>query len=351
MPRPLGPQTRILSLEDRGGSGAGRYRVRYLLEGRKLAEGFATAREAADFVSEFNRLHEGETGPTVGELIDRWIEDRESQGLFIGVKKGRYYETNVRGCLIAVLDEPAAVLDGPAIADGFKAFCEGKSGASSKLYRSCLRSFGGWLVDAKHCRTNPADGLKVRGVVNAGKPQIESLRETMAFDAEAVRRARLGCRGALACLLGLHLGLRKGEVLALEPRHIDIDRVIRVPGTKTAASKRALSVPSDELWGLVEKAAKEGGRLVPYTGTATLPRKVREIARAAGVANADELCFHSLRGMAASLATRAGAPSEAIAATLGHTSYAVTGAHYATKESQVAAEQERRFTVLKGGRG
>jgi integrase len=236
------------------------------------------------------------------------------------------------------------------MADGYKAATTTRAGGGARLLLSCLRTFGAYLVDEKIVRENPAAGIKPRGVVVKGKAQIETRRELLAFQAEAFKRARAGDRASLGVLLGLHLGLRSGEVRQLEARHVDLDRTLRVPGTKTAAAARAVRIVSDDLWQLVEQAAKGGGRLIPVRISETLARRVRDIAVAAGVANADQLVFHSLRGIAASLATEGGAAEAAIAAALGHASYKVTAEHYASPASQEAAAGERRFKVLKGGR-
>jgi integrase len=251
--------------------------------------------------------------------------------------------------LDAVLDSPAGAATGAAMANGYKTTCEGRAGASCRLILSCLRTFGQFLVDEKLAKENPAGGIKPRGVAKKGKAQIETRRELLAFQAETFRRAGEGDRASLGVLLGLHLGMRSAEVRALEPRHIDLDRTIRVPGTKTTAAVRSLRIVSDELWTLVDQAARAGGHLVPFWGS-TLIIRVRQLAQAAGVSNHMALTFHSLRGMAASLATEGGAAESAIAAALGHKSYAVTAEHYATPASQEAAAGQRRFQVLKGGR-
>jgi integrase len=345
MGRRLGPSTRIIGIEDRGGSGPGRYRVRYLLDGRKLAYGAATAGAAAAFVAKFEREHAGETGATVGETIDAWLDDRRAQGLAVHAYYGRW----VRECLDAVLEAPVASATGSAMQDGYRACADRVAGATARLALTCLKMFGGYLVEQRVCRENPAAGIKPRGVAKKGKPQIETRREVVAFDAEALRRARGGDRAALGVLLGLHLGRRCGEVRRLESRHVDLDRVIRVPGTKSAAAARPAVVASDEVWTLVEQARDAGGRIVPH-GDHRLIDVVREVAHAAGVTNADQLVFHSLRGMAASLATGGGAAFDAIAKALGHSSYTVTAQHYASPTSQAQAAGERRLAVLQGGR-
>jgi integrase len=345
MGRPRGPGTRVLSLEDRGGSGPKRFRVRYLLDGRPVSVGFATAREAAAVVARIEKLAAVRPEVTVQDTIARWLDDRRAQKLPVYP----YYERWVSTVLADELGDPIATITPKVIADNYRAKTGHLAVATAKLALICLKVFGGYLVEQKLIGENPAAGLKNKAQAKKGKARIETRRETLAFMEEAFRRAREGDRVALGVLLGLFLGLRSGEVRALEARHVDLDRVIRVPGTKTENAPRPVRVVSDELWELVDSAARAGGRLVPY-GWKVLVTRTKQIGRAANVANADQLVFHSLRGMAASLALEGGAAEAAIASALGHASFEVTAAHYASAESKDAAASRTRMTVLRGGK-
>jgi integrase len=344
MGRPRGASTRILSTEDRGGAGEGRYRVRYLLEGRKSSIGFATEREAKAFVRKFEAEYASQTGPTVAEALGLWLADRKAQGF----REYPYHRRWPVECLREVMDEPVAALVGPAFEAGYIQFADRVAADTSRLGLICLRQFGAWLVARRYLREDPASTLKPRGVRKRGKPQFLTEREMLAFQGEAFRRARAGDVCALAALLGLFCGLRSCEVRALEGKHVDLHRIIRVPATKTERG-RPVKVLIDEMWGMVEERAASGGKLVPR-GWKALVESVKSIGRAAGVSNADDLVFHSLRGAFATLATEKLAAFEAVAAAMGHTSYVITGAHYATPESQAEAGARARLRVLTGGR-
>lgn len=345
MGRPRGPGTRVLSYEDRGGSGSKRFRVRYLLDGQPVSVGFATAREAAKVVARIEKLAASRPDSTVEETIERWLADRLKQGLAVYP----YYSRWTFDCLARVLGEPMHTVRVSDFVEGYKAKADQLAGATASLALTCLKVFGAYLVEQSLFPTNPAEGIKPRGVKKKGKPQIGSERELLAFQEEAFRRAHEGDRVSLGLLLCLHLGLRPGEARKIEARHVDLGRVVRVPGTKTENAPRSLRVVSDELWGLVDDAAKKGGRLVPHAESVMVTR-TRQIARAAKVSNAEELVAHSLRGNAATLAVDGGAMEAAIAAGLGHASFEITGKHYASKDSQESAATRSRMRVLRGGK-
>lgn len=345
MGRPPGKQTRILSLEDRGGRGPKRYRVRGLLNGGEFARGFATARKAQDFVEKFELEAARTSGQTVRMTIEAWRLDRVATDQYIPA----YYVRQVTTCLKDVLDEPISAATGPAAVAGWEEYASTVAGATASQSLAVLRIFAKWLVKKRLALVNITEGMEFVGRINKGKPQIETVRELYAFRDEVWRRAEAGDRGSLGVLIGLYLGLRSSEVRSLEARHIDLGHTVVVPGTKTAAAKRIVPVMVPRLWDLLDAAAKEGGFIVTASQDA-LVRRVREAAKAAKVSNWSGLVFHSLRGMAASLATKNGAAFAAIAEGLGHTSYEMTAAHYASQDSQGEAHTKAAMTVLQGGR-
>jgi len=276
--------------------------------------------------------------------IADWKADRAA----VNKPLPRYRERHLEACLKDIFDQPIAAATGVATLEGWQEYSKGVAGATSQAALGTLKMFGKWLMAKRLMTTNIADGIAFEGVAKKGKPQIETVRELYAFRDEVWRRAEAGDRGALGVLVGLYLGLRSGEVQRLEARHVDIGRSVVVPGTKTAAAKRTVPVMVPRLWALLDAAAREGGRLVPV-GYETLCRRVVAAAKSAGVANAEELCFHSLRGMAASLATKNHAAFSAIAEGLGHTSYeGMTAKHYATPGSRSSRDAAAAISVLDG---
>lgn len=74
------------------------------------------------------------------------------------------------------------------------------------------------------------------------------------------------------------------------------------------------------------------------------------VRRWCGLAGVPVVSPHGLRGTHATLATRAGATSQLVAGSLGHSSPAVTEAHYTQAEAVEEQAQGARLQVLEGGR-
>ncbi|HVV52607.1 MAG TPA: hypothetical protein VHO06_23275, partial [Polyangia bacterium] len=79
-----------------------------------------------------------------------------------------------------------------------------------------------------------------------------------------------------------------------------------------------------------------------------LLRRVRALCKAAGV---PEVVSHSMRGLHAKLATESGVTSHAVAAALGHTSFAVTSRHYVGAAVTRRSANRRTLRVLRGAGG
>jgi integrase len=73
---------------------------------------------------------------------------------------------------------------------------------------------------------------------------------------------------------------------------------------------------------------------------------MRETRRLCEEAETPQVCVHSLRGLHATLATEAGATSHAVAGALGHSSPAVTHAHYVDGTAKRRANTKRVVNAL-----
>lgn len=290
------------------------------------------------------------------EVLDAWLDARRAAGLTIP----DYYPRMMRKLFGPELESPLAGVDPERVKELYLAACS-QSGAVNRTMLSVLRVFSKWLVDAGHRQANISEGIKPTGKVNRGKPQIETMREMHAFRDVVWKAHAHGDRSALAVLIGMYLGLRTAEVLSLQGRHVDVDRRLIVPGTKTANARRTLTLPpeADDLWRALEQRAVEvgpSGWLIPGAhgkrrDRTALPEMVRAFAARAGVANADQLVFHSLRGQAASLATAGDAAIEAVARALGQApNGGVTRRHYTTGDSQRTGRARANLQVLEGGK-
>ncbi len=207
--------------------------------------------------------------------------------------------------------------------------------ATHRFYLYLAQSLWSWAHKQGYVQHNPWAEIEPVGRVSAGKPQLRPA-EARRFAQRAEQEAAAGSRVALAALCCLSLGLRASEALGITPRDLDSEaEELYVNGTKTAASKRRLKVPS-YLAVLLELAA-EGRqpteRLCPASRQA-LHGAVIGLCERAGV---PRVCVHALRGTHASLAVSGGASVEAVARVLGHTTTKMTLGHYVTEETATAA--------------
>jgi integrase len=273
------------------------------------------SREIAEAVKA--RLEEAADGLTVADAVDRYIEHKERLGLretttdtsryklrrLLGLKTG-----GTGGPLRALTSQKAELLYKQMI------------GASAvDTHRNSLgdaKTFGAWLVSEGLAKANPFADVKATGRRRRGKPQL-SIDESRRYLRVCLEHARAGDSSALAAALPLLLGPRASEVVLREVRDLDDGgRVLRVPAAKTANGKRSIVLPEvvRPLMAELALGKKPGDRLFPATRY-WLYYHVKRLCRLAGV---PEVSPHGLRGTHGSMAVSAGATSELVAATLGH---------------------------------
>ncbi len=217
----------------------------------------------------------------------------------------------------------------------------GRSGrpVAAATHRGLLRSAKGlfrWAVERGYLDRNPFAGVRPVGRVNVGKAQLR-IDEARRLCAVLLTHAETDA-GAVAVLLQLMLGLRSSEVLQRKVRDLDDGgRVLWIPAGKTRNARRRLLVPEllqPLLLRLTTKAPPERSLLCGEPGRAYgtdfLRHRVHRYCELAGV---PRVCPHSLRGLHSTLALEAGATSGAVAAALGHGSFAVTARHYADPDT------------------
>ena len=207
-----------------------------------------------------------------------------------------------------------------------------------------------WAKEQGLTRNDPFDAVQPIGRKRAGKPQLH-IDEARRWAKTATELAEGGDRMALAGLMLLLMGLRASEALLRQVRDVDDDaQVLWIPRGKTASARRRLLVPSS-IQGLMRQQcagrrpeellfpALTGGRI----SNASLHKKVHKICDLAGV---PRVCPHSLRGLHSTLAVQAGVSAEAVAQSLGHTSFAMTARHYADANVVEASRTQRAMAAL-----
>ncbi|HEX5058598.1 MAG TPA: site-specific integrase [Kofleriaceae bacterium] len=200
---------------------------------------------------------------------------------------------------------------------------------------AAAKTFGKCCVDRGWIRINPAVGVKPFGQRNRGKKQLR-IDEARRLVDLCIKKANAGDDAAVAVLTSLMLGLRASEVTDRVVRDLDDEgRLLWIEFGKTKRSRRTLEVPAmlrpyllalakgrapDEQL-ITRKQTKRGNKrdrhwllhwLHAYCDEASIP----------------SVCSHSLRGLHATLAMEAGQTSHAVASALGHSTPAVTHAHY-----------------------
>jgi integrase len=211
-----------------------------------------------------------------------------------------------------------------------------------RAYLAEARSFCRWAVKTQLLRKNPLDEVEGIGRRHRGKAQLR-IDEAKRWMAVAHDLAAQGEAGAVAAMMTLIMGMRAGEVVSRVVRDIDDDgKLLWIPDAKTEAGKRTLQIP-EVLQPYLKRLTRDKLPLAPLFGQhwRDWPRLwVGKICELAGV---PKVCAHSMRGLHATLAIKAGATPEVVASSLGHESSSMTMAAYAAPGS---ASQAQQNTVL-----
>lgn len=206
------------------------------------------------------------------------------------------------------------------------------------------RTFMKWAVTEKIIGRNPLAELRPGGKRRKGKPQLR-IDEARRWLAEALTRAETNPR-ALAAAFSLLLGLRASEISARTVRDVDDGcRLLWIPEAKTDRGVRRLNVP-EVLRLPLRLLTSQRMPDEPLFGKISrhiVRNTVKKICVAVGV---PEVTAHGMRGLHSTLAVGAGVTGDAVAASLGHTSFNVTVAHYAQPAAVEAAKQDRSLAAL-----
>lgn len=227
----------------------------------------------------------------------------------------------------------------------------GTSGATVNRNLNALSGLYRWAMRCGHVEDNPV--RRVERFSERGRA-----RETY-LTAEESRALVAACRPGIreVVLAALHTGMRRGELLALRWRCVDLARRELVIEAETEKAGRGRIVPmTAEIHAVL--TALRGVRPVSIDGRDAVfvlpdgreitPKMVRSrfegaVARCAGIPldKKPKVTFHCLRHTAASLLVAAGVPIYDVAKLLGHTTIAVTMryAHFAPASGRAAIER------------
>lgn len=215
-----------------------------------------------------------------------------------------------------------------------------------------VKQFYAWLVAGGRLQRSPWADIKPIGRPKRGKPQLR-IDEARRFVEVALRHAERGQPGATAALLQVYLGLRPTEALVRVVRDLDDDaQILWVPHGKTENARRRLAVPP-ELQPILRAQAHNKPQDAPLLGPPGEPLHTRHTLRYAlrklcQEAAVPQVCPHSLRGLAATLAVQAGALATDVARALGHASFKTTARHYADQSAVANAQLQGVAQTLRG---
>jgi integrase len=221
--------------------------------------------------------------------------------------------------------------------------------ATQQFFLSCAKSWGKWACKERLIPKSPFSDVAFLGRKHSRKTQLR-IDEAKKLADLTQEQADAGDTDALAILLMLHLGLRQGEVGARVARDVDAQgSLLWITSGKTAKAVRRVELPACLRASLTALAhRKQPGELLFTDGPKVPGRqhfwsKLRQFCRRAAV---PLVCPHSLRGLHATLAVRAGATGGLVAHALGHGSFQVTARHYATPESVADSRATRVSEAL-----
>lgn len=218
---------------------------------------------------------------------------------------------------------------------------------------AAAKTFGAWCVKQRWIQRNPVEEVEPIGQRNRGKKQLR-IDEARRFVEVAIAKANAGDDAAVGVLTALLLGLRASEVTDRVVRDLDDGgRLLWIEFGKTKRARRTLEVPMvlrPYLLALTEGRGPDE-QLITRKPLRTGKRAdrywlMRETRRLCEEAETPQVCVHSLRGLHATLATEAGATSHAVAGALGHSTPAVTHAHYVDGTAKRRANSKRVVNAL-----
>ena len=360
--------------------GTGKKRRRWVPAGTRRAD---AERLLADLI---RRKYDGEPVPTerltlAQYLTERWLPIQKSR-----LRTSTYdsYRRNIDLHVVPALGRrPLAKLT-PEDLDLFYAtlLTEGRKkpgGSSRGLARKTVRNIHGML--SKALADAARKGLIVRNVATlADAPSSKASRsgEIKAWDAtqlatflDAVRSHRLHPAFHLAA----HTGMRRGEVLGLRWKDLDLDTgrlsvrqalveiayEVEVSDVKTDTGRRTIDIDAgtvDVLKAWRIERAEESGRVpggddlvfAKPDGTWIHPQSFSQILdRKVAKLDVPTITLHDLRHTHATLLLRAGVPVKVVSERLGHANVAFTMSVYQHVLPGMQAEAASTFAALLSG--
>lgn len=320
-----------------------RWRIIIRCDGREVTRYHPTEAEATAERDALNRSFERDE---TALKIDDALAEYERHLTRLGNKQGSIDTTTSRLRDMFFRDEKVTAhlvrdLTSTKVRRLYEAMAERRKVDTHRNTLGQARTFFGWCVDRGYMRRNPAEKLKGIGRRKRGKPQLR-IDEAQKLMAACKADASPGAAGTMVALL---LGMRASEIVGIVVRDLDAEATLLwIDDAKTAAGRRTLQVPPVLASRLVRLTAKKKPR------DQIFPRDrhwlARECKRICRVANVPEVTPHGLRGTHASIIAEQGVTGHVAAQALGHSSYAVTEAHYVDPGATQRGQQAQVLQLL-----
>ena len=363
MPRTKAPPRVKGPYSERGGT---RFRIRVCDMNGHRDLYFPARKEALSAMKDAaSELSQTFKGCSLGAVLDEYTEDKVQRGL-CSAQSADAHRGRLRRWLCAHLEVDIGKLTpkrATALYEHLVATPTRKTGrpptaATQRFTLKLAQALFRWAVRRGYVRESPFERVQAVGRPSRGKKQLR-FDEAERFISAAFRMFdENGDAMALAAVTALLLGCRAGEVRHVRVRDLDCGgaklwiaaRDSDYHG-KTHNATRDPDVPEVLRPRLLKQAAERSPDAYLFGLASTGKPKchqvfhtaVRRICVAAGV---PVVCPHSLRGLWATAGVRAGALSHAVAAALGHGSFAVTAKHYVQPGALDGARTERLVQML-----
>jgi integrase len=317
--------------------------------GERHPELFDTEAEALAVIRDLRKALGLETGVTAQAALDEYELTLKSKGN----KPGSVADTVYRIGRMLGATWLAKALRALTPEDARRCYAKLAAELAVDSHRNMLaetKTFMRWAVSRKHIRASAFEDVEGTGRRVKGKDQLRNDEGRRVLDA-CVGRGIYSEPGRIAVAVALTMGLRSGEIRSRVVRDLDDGGTrLWIPFGKTRSAKRQLQVP-DFLQPHLLRFATDKLPTAPLFGgphdASWLRKWAKRICAEAGVGY---ICPHGMRGSFATSALNRGATPHEVAADMGHASPSMTTGTYAAPGAGADAEQERRFTVMRGGK-
>lgn len=317
---------------------------------QKMKRGFRTKREAMNYETEYKRIASADMDMTVGSFVKVYFEDKKNELKVNSIKnKMHMIDTHI----LPYFENRKMNEITPAELIQWQNIIQEKS--LSKTYERMIQNQMTALFNHAqriyNLNNNPCKRVKKMGKSDADTMEFWTKEEYDAF----ISTLEVGTESFLMAEILFWTGVREGELLALTPKDIDLNRNLlyinktynRINGEdiisspKTETSNRIISIPTflrDEIKEYIDShyGMPDDERLFPMVAR-TLQKRMKDLMQKAGV---KMIRIHDFRHSHVAYLINQGVQPLIIKERLGHRDIRITlntyGHLYPSQQKQVA---------------